>query len=588
MSLPPRPASEAFVRRRFPWMLAALLIGCAFVYLIGNERVSLWDRDEPRYAQTSRQMLQSGDWVLPHFLNEVRNAKPIGIYWCQAASMAMLGDTAAAARLPSALAMLCVIVLLGIALRAEVGPVRGFWAAFIFSTCLLTIILAKMCMTDAVLLLPITVEQICLYVMWHRRASWPIVICFAAAVGVAGLIKGPVALAYPAATLAALLLIGLVPVYGQRRARHLVSRPLSPSRVVIKCIVAFAVILAIVGPWVYQVMRRDPAFIGSSLWKNVFLRTVQPAEQHSGPPGYYLLTIWVCEFPWSLFLPAAIFTAWRHRRVPALRFALAATIGPWLMFECIRTKLPHYLLPIYPALALMTADAVVRASRRTITDLSNPAFRGVLVIWQIVVALLGLFPFLAAHWFHLWPMTYLWMGLFALAVMHLAIGAGVLAQGRVRLAIGRMGVRMLICCAIAWGLVLPTLDFLQIPRRVAAALVVAGATRADRTVMIDYKEPSLAFYQGGTIEEIPDKLYLVDKARSHWPRWIITDRRVWDMMPPRVQHDLRIVTVVHGLNYADGMRISDVLVIENPLPPPPRRTPGSPATGPSFNRSGLP
>jgi 4-amino-4-deoxy-L-arabinose transferase-like glycosyltransferase len=564
MSSAERSASEAFVHRRFFWMLLALLAGCAFVYLIGNQRVSLWDRDEPRYAQTSRQMLQSGDWVLPHFLNEVRNAKPIGIYWCQAASMALFGDTAAAARFPSALAMLCVIALLATTLRAEVGPVRGFWAAFIFATSLLTIILAKMCMTDAVLLLPITVEQICLYLMWRRRARWPIVICFAAAVGVAGLIKGPVALAYPAATLAALLLIGLVPAYGQRAAPKRSWRPWRP-RAVAKIIVAVAVVVAIVGPWVYLVARRDPAFIGSSLWKNVFLRTVQPAEQHSGPPGYYLLTIWVCEFPWSLILPAALFTAWRHRRVPALRFALAATVGPWLMFECIRTKLPHYLLPIYPALALMTADALVRASRRTINDLTNPAFKGVLVIWEILVAALGLTPFLASHWFPLTQWNYATMALLSVAILHLAIGTGrTLGPGRVRLAVARMGVRMLICCAIAWGLVLPSLDFLQIPRRVAAALAAAGATPHDRTVMIDYKEPSLAFYQGGTIEEIPDKMYLPDRSRSNWPRWIVTDRRVWELMPPRIQHALRIVAVVHGLNYADGMRIEDVLVIKNP------------------------
>jgi 4-amino-4-deoxy-L-arabinose transferase-like glycosyltransferase len=323
--------------------------------------------------------------------------------------------------------------------------------------------------------------------------------------------------------------------------------------------------VAIVGPWVYLVARRDPAFIGSSLWKNVFLRTVQPAEQHSGPPGYYLLTIWVCQFPWSLILPAALFTAWRHRRVPALRFALAATIGPWLLFECIRTKLPHYLLPIYPALALMTADALVRASRRTINDLTNPAFKGVLVIWEIVVAALGLAPFLAAHWFPLTQWNYAWMALLTLAILHLAIGTGrALGQGRVRLAVARMGVRMLVCSAIAWGLVLPSLDFLQIPRRVAAALAAAGATPHDRTVMIDYKEPSLAFYQGGTIEEIPDKMYLADRSRSNWPRWIVTDRRVWELMPPRIQHALRIVAVVHGLNYADGMRIEDVLVIKNP------------------------
>src|ERR1700684_2708330 len=131
-----RAGRDAFVRRHFSGLLALLVGACAVVYLIGNERVSLWDRDEPRYAQTSRQMLFSGDWVLPHFLKEVRNAKPAFIYWCQASSMAVLGDTAAAARLPSTVSMLAVIVLLAVVLRRGVGPVRGFWTAFIFATSL--------------------------------------------------------------------------------------------------------------------------------------------------------------------------------------------------------------------------------------------------------------------------------------------------------------------------------------------------------------------------------------------------------------------------------------------------------------------
>jgi len=74
--------------RRSIRLKTILIILAAFaVYLAGNGRVSLWDRDEPRYAQTSRQMLQSGDWVVPHLLDKVRTAKPAFIYWCQALAM---------------------------------------------------------------------------------------------------------------------------------------------------------------------------------------------------------------------------------------------------------------------------------------------------------------------------------------------------------------------------------------------------------------------------------------------------------------------------------------------------------------------
>src|SRR5437867_688247 len=95
------------------WIILTI-IASAMVYLPGNDRVALWDRDEPRYAQTSRQMLQSGNWVVPRLMDKVRTAKPIFIYWCQATAMKLFGDNAFAARLPSAVAMVLTLILLAV------------------------------------------------------------------------------------------------------------------------------------------------------------------------------------------------------------------------------------------------------------------------------------------------------------------------------------------------------------------------------------------------------------------------------------------------------------------------------------------
>src|SRR5205814_10142741 len=102
--------------------LAALVIFAAVVYLLGNGAVALWDRDEPRYAQTARQMLQSGDWVVPRLYDEPRTAKPVFIYWCQASAMAIFGDTAFAARLPSVVAMTLLLIVLAIAVAQHIDP----------------------------------------------------------------------------------------------------------------------------------------------------------------------------------------------------------------------------------------------------------------------------------------------------------------------------------------------------------------------------------------------------------------------------------------------------------------------------------
>src|SRR5256714_12041347 len=115
-------------RRAIRLRIVIFILSAACLYLIGNGQVSLWDRDEPRYAQTSRQMLQSGDWVVPHFLGEIRTAKPPFIYWCQATAMKLLGDTAFAARLPSTVATLLTLLLMSIALPHEIGRRRTIWA----------------------------------------------------------------------------------------------------------------------------------------------------------------------------------------------------------------------------------------------------------------------------------------------------------------------------------------------------------------------------------------------------------------------------------------------------------------------------
>src|SRR5215203_6612476 len=103
-------------------LLIAILVSLAALYLLGNGRVDLWDRDEPRYCQTSRQMLSSGDWVVPVLLDKVRTAKPVFIYWCQAVSMktwgaegpdAPIGRVVFAARFPSTVAMLCTLAIVG-------------------------------------------------------------------------------------------------------------------------------------------------------------------------------------------------------------------------------------------------------------------------------------------------------------------------------------------------------------------------------------------------------------------------------------------------------------------------------------------
>lgn len=548
-------------------LLALIILAAAGVYLVGNGSVALWDRDEPRYAQTSRQMLQSGDWVVPRFLNHVRTAKPALIYWCQASAMSVLGDNAFAARLPSAVATLILLIVLSIVLWRHIGAERTVWTILIFASAGLTIAAAKMCITDAVLLLWVTIAQLCLYAMWRGNCSWPIIITLGVAHGLAVLTKGPVLLGFQAMTILALWALHWIDRRFPPKA-HEVNLPpkahgaaAGPSRLnaIIKAIVALAIIAALVLPWVLMVNHRAPQFIKTAAGHDVWDRMMTPLEQHTGPPGYYLLTIWLTFFPWSLLLPLTIGLAIRHRAHPHARFALAAVVGPWIMFELIRTKLPHYLLPIYPMLAFLTADALVRCIRGEHDDVKRKGFVVGVGVWAALVALAASGPWIVVRAFQ--PLPY--GAMTAISILGALFAATVFVLFKLRRpapAAAAMGAGMFLLVILLYGAYLPRAQFLRLSPRIADILLANGVTKPDQSIMLRYMEPSLAFYQGGTIRET--EIGFSPKWTGRFKPWMVVTEEVWNKAPPDIRDMFEIVGKAHGLAYADRATWMTVMVIK--------------------------
>lgn len=541
------------------WIFVSILSALAVLYLLGNASVQLWDRDEPRYAQTSRQMLQSGDWVVPRFLDQVRTAKPVLIYWCQASSMGVFGDNAFAARFPSVVAMLLTLVLLAEALRREAGSNRALWTIFIFGTCALAIGSAKMSLTDAVLLLFITIGQLCLYRLWRYGFCGWTVIVLGIAIGLAGLTKGPVAVGVHAMTALAL--------WGMNRKGISVSEPARFQAWHLTLIVplVLGVMFVVVFPWLYLIQNRAPGFLTTSIGHDVIERARSGHEGHSWPPGFYTLAVWGTYFPWSLLIPAAVVNAWQQRHQPLTRFALAAWIGPWVMFELVAGKLPHYVLPTYPAIAYLIADMLLRASRGAFVDLKRRDFRIAIWVWAGIVSLLGLGAWaglVMAGQFDLVPM------IVATAISIVAIIMGVMTarrfgRGRIFAAARVMGIGMMVWVGLAYALFLPRYQPLRISAQVAKVMRDHGGYAA-YGYMIDYKEPSLAFHQGGGLREQSDDNYLNDSPSSDWPEWVVLTKRVWDVTDQDVQAHWQVIGTVRGLAYNEGGK-QEVLILHRAL-----------------------
>lgn len=537
--------------------VVAVVLLAGLVYLVGNGSVALWDRDEPRYAQSSRQMVQSGDWVVPRLYDEPRTAKPPLIYWLQASSMTVLGDTAFAARLPSAVAMALTLALFGMAVRAIVGPRRAAWAVLVLASSVMVLISAKASTTDSVLLLWITTSQICLYAIWRGRGIWPVWLAFAIAVGLGGLTKGPVILGVLAMTLVALWLSGLT-VPRQARARNAAGGSASPASTLVKCGVAVVIVAAIVTPWLYLVQQRSPGFVGTSVTHDVMRRVAQPLEGHKGPPGYHAAAIWPFFLPWSLLLPLAVALGWKRRHLPPLRFALAASLGPWLMFEIVRTKLPHYMLPTYPWLALLVADAIVRCLRGQHRDLAKRGFLIAFTMLGAILVLAGAAPLAMSVWFR--ESVGPGVALAVSGVVYVGVVYVLLRRGSHAAGLATMGVGVLAVWVVAWTVYLPRAQYLRVSVRIADVLRREGATGRGQVLMLDYKEPSLAFYQGGAIREHPATQLTADHLRTGTP-WFVITADVWARTMPDVRERVSVIDRLRGLAYAGG-RVVEVMVVK--------------------------
>jgi len=380
----------AFVRRR---PRVVLLLICLIAWLPGFFTIPPLDRDESRFAQASKQMLETGNFIDIRFANEPRYKKPVGIYWLQSASTEVAGlvtgdtthDQIWTYRIPSLICAAAAVLLCFWCASAFLSVDGAFVAALLLGLTLLLSAEAKIAKTDAALLATVIGMQAVLlrgYLAgagdgpplerWAAWAGW-------LALGLGILIKGPVILGVAAVTLIALLA-------WDRQWRWLGSlRPAS----------GIALMLAVVLPWLIAIaVQSHGAFYAQSLGHDFGAKVIHGEESHGEPPGYYLLMTILTLWPATLFLIPGVAFAIVNRARPAMRFLIAWAGASWLMFELVPTKLPHYILPAYPALAMMMAAFLA-------------APRGSSALWRKALP--------------------------ALSSLHFALGAGLLAAGLILL-----------------------------------------------------------------------------------------------------------------------------------------------------------
>jgi 4-amino-4-deoxy-L-arabinose transferase-like glycosyltransferase len=316
---------------------------------LGDNTLPLIDRDEPRFAEASREMRQTGDFIIPRVNGEYRFDKPPLIYWCQVASSAVFGESDFSVRFPSAVFAAATAVLTAAWAARQYGASVGLWSGLVFGTCLQLFIHGRAAVADMPMIFFFTAAT---WAAWERsqgQRSLLLWICFYVSLAAGFLAKGPVAF---------LPLVGLCIFHLWTRAPMNLRLPTAVG--------GGLLVLAIIGAWgIPALILTRGEFFEVGIGKHVVMRSVAPLQSHgaSGIGGYFLLlpfyfvTLFFSFFPWSLFLPGTF----RRLQVGLdlfARYALCAIGVVFVVFTMLQTKLPHYTLPAFPLIAILVGRTI--------------------------------------------------------------------------------------------------------------------------------------------------------------------------------------------------------------------------------------
>jgi len=351
--------------------LASLLGLAAAIFFFHLGSYGLWEPDEARYAEIAREMLASGNFVVPHLNYVAYVEKPPLLYWMGAAWMVVLGVNEYSARLTPALAALAGVLMTWVFARRTIDPGRALLAGAILATSVLYAVMAQVLTTDMLLTAAITAALFSMFLHWREGGRWCWIGYVAIALGV--LTKGPVAIVIPALTVAIFL-------WWQGELRGALRR--------FHVLAGAAIVVIIAAPWFVAVSLREPGFVDFYFVGEHLRRFWEPSYSHGEPFYYYVPVMAAGMMPWTLMAPLV---AWRGlARTPVDRFCVVAAVVILALFSAASSKLIPYILPALPPLAVLLADGILaRALPHGAGGVTPGAYRA-FVSAGVILALAGL------------------------------------------------------------------------------------------------------------------------------------------------------------------------------------------------------
>ena len=468
-----------------PRLLAGLVAASALLLFLGLDASTIWDANEAFYVETPRQMVLSGDYVNPSFNGQPRFNKPVLSYWIVAAFYQVFGVSVWAQRMAIALGAIG-IAAAGFVIARVIWSARAGWiAALVLLSAPRVVFFARRIFIDIYITLFMSLVLMFFVLAEarpaHRRRY--LLLMYAAA-GCGVLTKGPVAIALPVLAFGVYLAM-------EGRLREILRMHL---------VTGALIVIAIVAPWYAMVYAehgwqyiRD-FFIGENVGR--FSETVGSQDR----PFYFYVPVLLTElFPWALFVPAALWTAFKVReRLTRLLLCWIAVIV--LVFTFSSTKQDLYIFPIAAALAALIAGLFEKASSGI-----EPARTWTHWTWPILAVVLGVFWFALQQWFGSLSSPYFIRGAFFAGLFLMAGAVGVLGYWR-----GRHTMEAVAALGIAFVFVNYMLVLVSLPDferfKPVAPLSAAALQRNPGAHVVQYRTPlpSMVWYLGKPVEEIID------------------------------------------------------------------------------------
>jgi 4-amino-4-deoxy-L-arabinose transferase-like glycosyltransferase len=537
------------VERSHARLCGVLLLLSLACFLPGFVSLHPMDRDEPRYAQASKQMLETRDFVDIRFQDEARHKKPVGIYWLQSASVA-LGDalgvpeartTIALYRIPSLLGAIATVLLTYWAALAFLGRRGAFLAAGFIATSIILMVEARLAKTDAALAACAVAAMGGLARAYLSRGAGVLprrtlgIFWLGFAAGI--LIKGPLVLMFVGLTAAILS-------YRERSVRWLLTlRP---------WLGGLATLLVVL-PWFIAIaVKSGGAFYSASVGHDMLGKVGTAQSYHWAPPGFYLLAFFATFWPGAILAAIAAPFAWIHRREEPVAFALAWIVPSWLIFEAVPTKLPHYVMPLYPAIAIVTVMAI---SRHFVGPHRPAAKLATILIPFIPIGLtVGL---CAVNWSFDGTLPYRGLPLMIASSLVALYAWRLFVRNQILKCVWASFISA-VCLAIGvFGFTQLDLRSLKLSPRLAEAAHNLGCANP-RIATLGYREPSLVFLTGTGLEMLETGIEASAFLRQGGCRMVFVEKRFEDDFRAenqRLGQQPALSTRITGFNINSGRQL---------------------------------